>query len=52
MTKYIILIANRYDSYDRYWVRCESLERANKLAYEYTKDNKYTSEIYELGKEL
>ena len=52
MTQYILLIVNRYDSYDRHWVRCESLERAKKLAYEYTKDNNYTVKICELGKEL
>lgn len=52
MTTYIILIDNHYDIYDRHWVKCESLERAKKLAYEYTKDYQYNAHIYELGKEL
>ena len=49
MTKYIVLIANRYDIYDKHWVKCESLERVEKLAYEYTKDNQYNAYIYKLG---
>lgn len=49
MKEYIVLIVNRYDSYDRHWIRTESEERAKKLRKEYMKDNKFTVEICELG---
>lgn len=45
---FAILISNRFDSYDRYWVRRNTLEEAKKVAFEYTKDNKYLAEIYKL----
>lgn len=48
---FVILIANRFDSYDRYWVRRNTLEEAEKVAFEYTKDNKFTAHIYKLGDE-
>ena len=48
---FIILIANRFDSYDRYWVRRNTLEEAKKVATKYEKDNKFTAEIYKLGEE-
>lgn len=49
MKKYVILIANRYDSYDRYWVTRRSLEEANDVANEYEKDNNFHTEIYEIS---
>jgi len=47
MKKYVILIANRYDSYTR-----RSLEEANAVANEYEKDNKFQTEIYEISEDL
>ena len=47
--KYVVLITNRYDSYDRYWVTRETLEEARKVASEYTRDRKFNAEIYEIG---
>lgn len=50
--KYVVLIANRSDSYDRHWVTRNTLEAAQKAASEYTRDNKFNAEIYEIGKIL
>ena len=50
--KYVVLIANRYDSYDRHWVIRTNLEDARKVASEYTRDNKFNAEIYEIGQLL
>ena len=47
MKRYIILISNRSDSYDRYWVSRPTLKEAEKVASEYEKDNKYLVEIVE-----
>ncbi len=47
MRKFIILISNRYDSYDRYWVSRSTLEEAEKVASEYMKNNKFITEIVE-----
>lgn len=50
--KYIIIISNRFDSSDRYWVIRPTLEEARKVATNYTKDNRFVAEIFELGKSL
>lgn len=50
--KYIILVSNRFDIYNRYWVTRPTLEEARKVAYNYTKDNKFIAEIFELGESL
>lgn len=50
--RYVVLIASRYDSYDRHWVTRNTLEEARKVASEYTKDHKYNAEIYEIGQML
>ena len=50
--KYVVLIANRHDSYDRHWVTRNTLEEAEKISNEYTKDHKYNAEIYEIGQML
>ncbi len=50
--RYVVLIANHYDSYDRHWVTRNTLEEAQKVSSEYTKDNKYNTEIYEIGQML
>lgn len=47
MKRFIILISNRSDSYDRYWVSRPTLEEAEKVASEYERDNKYITEIIE-----
>jgi hypothetical protein len=52
MSKFVVLIANRYDSYDRHWVTRNTLEEAEKVSNEYTKDHKYNTEIYEIGQML
>ena len=50
--KYVVLIANRYDSYDRHWVTRNTLDDARKVAAEYERDHKYNTEIYEIGQML
>lgn len=50
--KYIILISNRFDFYNRHWVTRPTLEEARKVATNYTKDNKFNAEIFELGESL
>ena len=50
MKQYIILIQNRSDASDRYWIIRNSLEDARSIKREYTKDNKYYAHIHELGK--
>lgn len=50
--KYIILVANRFDIYNRYWVTRQTLAEARKVAANYTNDNKYIAEIFELGNSL
>lgn len=45
MKRYIILISNRYDSYDRHWVSRPTLEEAEKVASQYEKDHKFITEI-------
>lgn len=52
MKRYVLLIASRYDSYDRHWVTRNTLEEAKKLELEYTKDHKFNVEIYEIGEML
>lgn len=52
MKKFVVLIVSRYDHYDRTWVTRPTLEEAKKVAFEYTKDNHFNIEIYELGAEL
>ena len=47
MKRFIILIVNRYDYYDRYWVSRSTLEEAKKVAFQYEKDHKFTTEIVE-----
>lgn len=49
---FLIKIANRYDTYDRYWVTRNTLEEAQKVASEYERDNKNNVEIYKLDKDL
>ena len=49
---FIILVTNRFDTYDRYWVRRNTLEEAKRVAWEYQKNNTHTTEIYQLGAEL
>lgn len=44
--KFLILLVDKHCYYHRNFVWCDTLERAQKLAREYTKDNKYTAEIY------
>lgn len=52
MSKFVVLIARRSDSYDRHWVTRNTLEEAEKVSSEYTKDNAYNTEIYEIGQML
>lgn len=52
MERYIIVIANRSDYYNRYWVTRDTLEEAQKVAREYDKDNKYQTSIYKIGEDL
>ena len=44
--KFLILAVDRYDHYNRHFVWCDTLERAKKVAQEYNKNNKFTTEIY------
>lgn len=50
--KFVVLIANRSDSYDRHWVTRNTPEEAHKVAAEYERDHKYNTEIYEIGEML
>lgn len=50
--KFVVLIANRYDIYDRHWVTRNTLEEARKVSSNYEKDNAYNTEIYEIGEML
>lgn len=47
--KYVVLIARRDDSYDRHWITRPTLEAARKVASEYERDNRFNTEIYEIG---
>lgn len=49
---FIILITNRFDVYDRYWVRRNTFAEAQAVANQYRKDDKFFVEIHELGKEV
>ena len=49
---FIILITNRFDVYDRYWVRRNTFAEAQAVANQYRKDDKFLVEIHELGKEV
>ena len=49
---YIILVTSRYDSYERTWVRRNTLEEATKVAQNYEINNDFTCEVYEIGKDL
>lgn len=52
MYTHIILISNRrHPMDDKFYVKCESLERAKKVARNYDSREFYV-EIYELGKEI
>jgi hypothetical protein len=44
--KFLILVVDRYDHYNRHFVWSDTLERAKKIAQTYEKDNKYSTEIY------
>ena len=52
MYNYIVLIWDRHDTYNRHWVRCETLERAQQISKNYEAGNKWVAEIFELGKAL
>lgn len=49
---FVVLISNRFDSYDRHWVTRPTLEEARKVANNYNKDNKFITEIFQLGESL
>ena len=51
MKKYVLLISDRYDSSNRYWVRESDLDRAKKVAHEYEKYNRVV-EIYEISDDM
>ena len=44
---YIVLIAGKHDTHDRYWVKRETFAGANAIANAYTKDDTYTADIYQ-----
>lgn len=46
MDKYLLLVWDRCNTNKRFYIRCDNLERAHNLAYNYAKDYKYTVEIY------
>lgn len=50
MKQYVILIQNRSDASDRYWIIRNSLEDAMSIKREYTDDNKFYAYVHELGK--
>lgn len=50
--KYVILISRRDDNYDRHWVTRPTLEEAEKVSFQYEKDNQFNTEIYEIGNML
>ena len=50
--RYVVLISRRDDSYDRHWVTRNTFEEAKKVASEYDKDNRFVTEIYEIGNML
>jgi len=52
MKQYVILIQNRSDMSDRYWIIRNSIDDAMCVAKEYTKDSKYYAYVHELGKSI
>ena len=52
MSTHIVLISNkRHPMDDKFYVKCESKERAQKVAHNYNTNDFYV-EIYELGKRV
>ena len=52
MSTHIVLISNkRHPMDDKFYVKCESKERAQKVARNYN-TNEFYVEIYELGKRV
>lgn len=43
---FIILISDKQDPYQRYWVKRDTLAEAQKVAWEYEKDNSHNVAIY------
>ena len=52
MKQYVLLIQNRSDTGDRYWIIRNSLEDALRSKREYTKDMKYDVYIHILGESI
>ena len=47
--KYVVLIANRYcPCDDKFWVKCDTLEHANKVADNYTKNHEFYADVYKI----
>ena len=51
MKKYVLLIADRYDCGNRYWLTESDPDRAKKVAQEYEKHHKNV-EIYEISTDV
>lgn len=45
---FVVLISNKRDPYQRYWVKRNTFVEANAVANAYTKDDTYTAEIYQI----
>lgn len=45
---FVVLIAGKRAIHDRYWVKRDTFVEANAIANEYTKDDTYTAEIYQI----
>lgn len=52
MERYIVVIVNRSDYYDRHWLTRDTLEEALKVAREYEKNNRFQTSIYKIGEDL
>jgi hypothetical protein len=52
MYQYVVLINNKSDYCDRYWVIRNTLEEARAVAKEYNSDGKYLTSVYQIRQEL
>lgn len=52
MERYIVVIVNRSDYYDRHWLTRDTLEEARKVAQNYDDNHQYQTSIYKIGEDL
>jgi hypothetical protein len=50
--RYVVLIYKRTEPDNRYHLFRNTLEEARAVAYQYDKDNKFSTSIYEIGEDL